>query len=689
MRSSNPKVFTPFLRRFTDERAHDIAETIKLYKRVTGAHRQSFWARSDAIEHFSNLIAERVTEIIKLPDFIPLGEAFDVLQREMLALETTIFSSPQVDFSKSLTLRQRLDLNRFLRAQEYFLQHQDRIVEHLVLAIANVSAGLMQALPPLADSAFSVPLISVLLDPNQVVDSIIGTLYTGELADVGLFSAVQDQIYANMCAFSGVPLDGSSKKPLIKACDADLAPEELVEAYLGGTPLQALLLTPVPFSLPDEQRFSGHWIIAPPGRGKTTLLHAMFLDDANRDASIIVMDSKGDLINPLKELAAVEDRLVLIEPDPNFPLALNPLDIPKANVAHTVSLLEYVFSALLEAKMTALQMTLFRSVLPALVEVVPNATLETFRDVIENGTGRYKEYIAKLSPDLKDFFTRQFDSKTYTETRQQLVWRLQFLMTNPIIKQMFSALKTKLDIGKEIDAGKIILIDNGKQRLGDEGSEFFGRFFIALVLAAAQQRAGRPASEKLPCYFYIDECQNVIRRDEKISTILDECRSQKIAMIMAHQRTAQITSANVLDALSNCAIRMANSDDEAKYLSEKLRMDTDTLRSLPRGTFATFVRDLTRTGIALSIPYTDLAKLPKMTAVEQVAIRERMRAQFSFSPQSQIVESAVPSQSQAADPKPPAPQRGATPPTTAPAAPQSTDPHTGDHTVPAATWGDE
>jgi len=384
------------------------------------------------------------------------------------------------------------------------------------------------------------------------------------------------------------------------------------------------------FDIPLETRFSGHWIIAPPGRGKTTLLHAMFLEDAKRNASIIVLDSKGDLIGPLKDLAAIKDRLVLIEPDPDFPLALNPLDIPKANVAHTISLLEYIFSALLEAKMTALQMTLFRSVLPALIEVVPNATLDTFRDVIENGIGRYKQHFEKLSPDKQEFFNRHFDSKTYSETRQQLVWRLQFLMTNPVIKQMFSAPKTKLDIGKEMDAGKIILIDNSKQRLGDEGSEFFGRFFVALVLAAAQQRAGRPEAEKLPCYFYIDECQNVIRRDEKISTILDECRSQKIAMIMAHQRTAQITNENVLDALANCAIRMANSDDEAKYLAPKLRCDAEFLHTLPRGTFATYVRDLTPKAVALKIPHTDLSRLPKITASEQADIRNKMRAMFSF-----------------------------------------------------------
>jgi hypothetical protein len=136
-------------------------------------------------------------------------------------------------------------------------------------------------------------------------------------------------------------------------------------------------------------------------------------------------------------------------------------------------------------------------------------------------------------------------------------------MTNTAIKQMFTAPKTKLDIGREMDAGKIILIDNSKQRLGEEGAEFFGRFFIALVFAAAEQRSGRRQSEKRPCFFYIDECQNVVRRDEKISAILDECRSQKIGMILAHQRTSQITSDNVLDALANCAIRMANSDDEA------------------------------------------------------------------------------------------------------------------------------
>ena len=98
---------------------------------------------------------------------------------------------------------------------------------------------------------------------------------------------------------------------------------------------------------------------------------------------------------------------------------------------------------------------------------------------------------------------------------------------------------TRLDLGKEMDAGKVIIINNSKAILGDEGAEFFGRFFVALIARAAQQRSGKPAATKKPCYVYIDECQSVIAKDTRIPVLLDECRSQKIALILA-QRTAQL-----------------------------------------------------------------------------------------------------------------------------------------------------
>ena len=187
--------------------------------------------------------------------------------------------------------------------------------------------------------------------------------------------------------------------------------------------------------------------------------------------------------------------------------------------------------------MTAMQTTLFRSVLRALVSAFPNPTLETFRDLLTNGYEKYKEHIEKLPPDLKDFFYKDFNEKNYADRRREVLQRLRLLLDNETMRAMLTASSTRFRIGEAMDSGKIVIINNSKARLGDQGAEFFGRFFIAQVLAAAQQRSSRRREQKPPVYFYIDECQNVIARDEKIPTILDECRSQNIALIMAHQRT--------------------------------------------------------------------------------------------------------------------------------------------------------
>jgi hypothetical protein len=397
------------------------------------------------------------------------------------------------------------------------------------------------------------------------------------------------------------------------------------------------LVEPAPFLIPEETRFSGHWVIAPPGRGKTTLLHSMIVDDLQKDAALVLIDSKGDLIEPIKQLAAVKDRLVLIEPDPETAFALNPLDVGKANAMHAVTLIEYIMAGLLDAKFTALQSTLFRNVVPAIIEAVPDPTLETFKQVMIKGLPA--DAFAKLNPHAQQFFTNRetgFDSKTYDSTRKEVVWRLDYLLTNPVLRSMFSAARTKLDMANEMDAGKIIVVNNSKAMLGDEGAEFFGRFFIALILRAAQQRAGFRATQKKPVFVYIDECQSVISKDPKVPTLLDECRSQRIALIVAHQRTAQLTPA-VLDAVANCAIRMANSDDEAKYLADKIRIPADTLRSLPRGSFGTFVRDQSPQGFVLNVPRCDIDQLPKMTTAEFTAVRERMRSVFSSTADEPLV----------------------------------------------------
>ena len=436
--------------------------------------------------------------------------------------------------------------------------------------------------------------------------------------------------------------------PLCEAEVAELRLFQELRSSLGSdrsqhTPLANLFDIDVPFTLPDEARFAGHWIVSPPGRGKTTLLHAMVMSDIRKPgASLILMDSKGDLIDPIRGLTEIRDRLIIIDPDPQNPVAINPLDIAHTDIAQSVDLLEYLFASLLEFKMTAMQTTLFRSVLRALVLAFPNPTLDTFRDLLTNGYDKYKEHIAALPPDLQDFFHKDFNEKNYLDRRREVLQRLRLLLDNETMRAMLTAAITRFRIGEAMDSGKIVIINNSKARLGDQGAEFFGRFFIAQVLAAAQQRSARKRAEKPPVYFYIDECQNVIARDEKIPTILDECRSQNIALILAHQRTQQITAANVLDALSNCAIRFANSDEEARYLAPRLRTSPEFLQSLTRGKFGAFIRDVTPQALAVSVNRIEFDGHATLSLPERSALAERMREQYGTPRQIERKRSLIP-----------------------------------------------
>jgi hypothetical protein len=266
-----------------------------------------------------------------------------------------------------------------------------------------------------------------------------------------------------------------------------------------------------------------------------------------------------------------------------------------------------------------------------LLATVPNATLETFRDLLQSGYEKYIPHIQKLPERTQDFFFKEFNVRPYDERRKEVIARLRALLDHSdTMSRMLTAPTTRFRIGEAMDSGKVVIINNSKALLGEDGAEFFGRFFIAQVLAAAQQRAG--GAYKRPVYFYIDECHNVISRDERIPTILDECRSQRVALILAHQRTEQIRSSNVLSALSNCAIRYANSDDEARALAPKLRASTEFLQSLKRGEFAAYVRDFTTSAVRLQIPMTDFSQYQTVTPVEEAAMRAQMSAQYGVLP---------------------------------------------------------
>jgi hypothetical protein len=657
-----PSVFTPFLRRFTDERAHELSETIALYNEVRLAHFSSIWAHEDVIPHVSTHLAQYVADVVQLPRSRTLLEALDKCQRKILAQESTVFSFPEINLNSAvISLKEHVDLRRFLRAKQHFLANDNRVSDLLFAALVDLFSGFVSKLPNLpedADSApLTVPLVCLLREPGDLIARITATICQRELAEAGLFATLQQRLYSNLCIASGVsPEDEKPRRPLVEADNSDLRPIDLVETYLKDTPFVDLFLCPVPFTIPEKTRFEHQWIVAPPGAGKSTLLQYLICRDlefvAANQASIVVMESNRDLIKAIEGLKVfapgerLDGKLVTIDAeDIEWPIALNLFDVgiddtQSFSLAEregfrnaVLSLYDYIFSALLSAEMTSRQHTLFHFTIEFLL-TIPSATIDTLIDLMQpGGLSQFRQHLYKLDPDARRFFELKFNSKEFDRTKEQVVDRLFAVKRIRTLSRMFAAPKSKFDFFTEMGAAKVILINVPQSLLQEDGVEIVGRFFISMILLAAHKRQLLPKHQRLPCFVYIDECHDFIKRDPKIPVILDQARKLNVALILAHQRLQQLQP-HVLDALYGAtAIKFASrvSDAAAHALARDMRTTPEFILDQPEYHFAAHVRGVTNSALSIEIPATDMNAMLRMTLAEHDVVRQRIRERYSAS----------------------------------------------------------
>ncbi|HEY7218336.1 MAG TPA: hypothetical protein VH985_08075, partial [Candidatus Binatia bacterium] len=521
-------VYTPFLRRFTDERALELADTIALYRSVRASWRASRWADSDAIERFSNQLASDVIDQAGLPNSQTLCEALDRCQREVIALETTIFTFPEINWDRAnLSLKEQVDLRRFLRAQEHFLANEERVAGLFEAQLFSLFCGLTREFPPLPedDGAFSIPLLSLVPNPGEIVARVMGTQHRDDLRDAGLFTTLQDQFYRNVCHASGVLPEAEHRKPLVTADESDLPPLELVETYLANTPFLDLLLTPVPFAIPRQSRFEHMHIVAGSGHGKTQTLQHLLLSDLTSEEppALVIIDSQGDLIKKISHLelfepdsGALEDRLIIIDPtDVEHPPALNIFDVGAERLRGygtaareqvlngVIELYDYLFGSLLGSELTQKQSVIFRY-LARLMLTIPGATILDLLNLMTDAQP-YAPYIQSLPSGARAFFESEFSDRSFAQTKKQIQRRLWGVLENPTFERMFTAPKNRMDMFDALNNGKIVLVNTANDFLKAERSSFLGRFFISLTLQAVLERAVIPEAQRRPAFLYIDE----------------------------------------------------------------------------------------------------------------------------------------------------------------------------------------
>ncbi|MFN0218846.1 MAG: hypothetical protein ACKVP4_08555 [Hyphomicrobium sp.] len=622
-----PSPYIPFIRRFTDERAADLRDLQALHASVTADFRRSQW--SSAFEPFCKLTARTISEGVD--DEIPeaCSNALVDCLVSVLQLETTIFETADVKDWAALSLREHVDLRRYLRAQQHFLANDERVGDLLLQSTAAILAGVAASLSvPDGKSAFAAVPLYAYLDVNDVVDRIIGTLSKAANQEAGLFATINEAIYCNICRASGLVPYADQKKPFITAADSTLPPHELIDAYLGGTAFADLLLAPLPFSIPARSFHEHGFLFAKSGHGKSQTLRAIFASLLKEDCAVFLIDGNGHLIEGIDKIAEIKDRLVILDPA-DVP-ALNFYNLHGASREKQMELFFYLFKAI-EQGLTERQATMI-AYLVDFMRVIPNSTLDTLREVCDAKTLPYSQHLKDAPPITQDFFKNQFLSadQLVRQTKSQIANRLYSLCRNQMFIAMFNAPDNKFDAFRAMQEKKIVVVNTDRNALGDHGSAVFGRFILAQCLAAAFQR---PKAERHLALIICDEAKTYL--DDQSQKILSDARAYGLGLLLATQHPDQLQDGVRKEVINNTSIKLAGpcAYSVVAQIHRDMRCEADFILGMKKRDFshadwACYVEGLTPNAIRVAFPFGVIDKLPQLTDAEHAALRARNKATY-------------------------------------------------------------
>ena len=327
-------------------------------------------------------------------------------------------------------------------------------------------------------------------------------------------------------------------------------------------------------------------------------------------------------------------RLILIDPADTIthPIGLNlfytesvadPIEQERRMNA-VVETLDFVFSSIMSSALTDKQSVLMRYAIRYLL-ATPRSTIYSLIDLLEHGPGSTDH----LPETAQRFFASAWTGKKneYDETKGQILRRLYTLLENPVVANLFASPEARFRIGKEMDAGKIILISTDKGLLKSTGTAFFGRFFLSQIAQAMQERE----ENRTPTFVYIDEVGDYLNsEDANIKDILEKGRKYKVDITMAHQQISQLPGNVYQSILTNTATKYVGrvSAGDFRALKDNIHAETQARK---RYAFLMHNRDIANHAIEVMPTAGIFENAPKHSTRDMERFMAENRARYGVS----------------------------------------------------------
>ena len=286
----------------------------------------------------------------------------------------------------------------------------------------------------------------------------------------------------------------------------------------------------------------------------------------------------------------------------------------------------------MEQPLTPFQDTPFRYAIQVALSF-DNPTLATFRRVLslqprpkDGPVPRpvYADVLHKLRPEVREYLRDTYDNDIPRRSRGEILNRLSSLVADPSFAEMFAADETKIDFYDEISKGKVIVINAHRDFAM---YQLYGRYFLGLIKQAGEAKRPNP----IPCFIYIDECNEFVANDQNAIDIIRKLRRKRIALILGNQAVEDIHSPR--QAFLGTRIKLINADeDSAKELAKNMNLrndhgapETSQLVGRPSLDFAYHIRGDMREPEQFKVPFMHMENMPKMTEEEWEQVRQQIR----------------------------------------------------------------
>lgn len=301
------------------------------------------------------------------------------------------------------------------------------------------------------------------------------------------------------------------------------------------------------FGIRAIDRLKHMYVIGKTGVGKSTMLENMAIQDIQNGEGIVFVDPHGSSAEKLLDFVPqerIQDVIYFAPFDTEFPLAFNVMEsVGYDKRHHVVSGLMGVFERLWADTWSARMQYILQNTLLALLEYPDSTLIDVNRMLINK---KFREAVVEkiTDPIVKSFWVEEFANygdKYTQEATPAIQNKIGQFITNPLVRNIIGQPKSSFDFRKAMDERKIIIINLSKGRMGDSNTTMIGAMIVIRVYLAAMTRAEEApeAMRRLPpCYFYVDEFQNVVNR--AFANILSESRKYKLGLIIANQYIKQM-----------------------------------------------------------------------------------------------------------------------------------------------------